>query len=71
MYISIALQIWRCEFCDERKNIKVSLEDIQQKEDTTFIIQPPSERGDDKALIFCVDVSGSMSVTTEVGKTAG
>ncbi len=31
-----------------------------------FIIQPPSETGDESLILFCVDVSGSMSVTSEV-----
>ena len=49
-------------------------EEKPDKQDVTFMLQPaPSTRAggrsgmDETMVIFCVDTSGSMCVTTEVG----
>ena len=63
-----------CEFC-QNKNMLDELieEEIPNKEDVTYMLKPaPSttasgKSGTDESLvILCVDVSGSMVVTTEV-----
>ena len=49
-------------------------EEMPTKEDTTFMIAPPqSAEGvaqgggvEDSLVVFCIDVSGSMCVSTEV-----
>lgn len=49
-------------------------EEVPTKDDTTFMIAPApvntdhgASGGVESLIIFCVDISGSMCVTTEVG----
>ena len=65
-----------CEFCGNRNEVDIVPEEIPTKMDTTFLISPPPTvvgvagadvAGVDEALVvFCIDISGSMCVTTEV-----
>ena len=66
-------KVWKCEFCEENNLADVEPEEIPKNDDVTFMIQPAmsttasGESGIDRSLIiFCVDTSGSMCVTTEV-----
>ncbi|XP_065179565.1 uncharacterized protein LOC135810028 [Sycon ciliatum] len=70
-------KIWVCEFCGEENSVDISEEEVPKKEDVTFMITPApatsaslaadqSGAVDKSIIVFCVDVSGSMSVTTEV-----
>lgn len=66
-------QVWRCEFCYKENTIDIMEEEIPKEEDVTFMLEPAlstSSAGpsgtDESLVIFCVDVSGSMCVTTEV-----
>ncbi|XP_038073703.1 circularly permutated Ras protein 1-like isoform X2 [Patiria miniata] len=63
-------QIWKCEFCDKRNPVTAAMQSIPKEDDLTFTIQPGSGGGDDTAVIFMVDISGSMSVTTAVPGTS-
>ena len=65
--------MWKCEFCGENNLVDLEDEEIPKNEDTTFMLQPApctaasGKTGVDESLvIFCVDTSGSMCVTTEV-----
>ena len=67
------LQVWKCEFCDHRNVVDLDEEEIPKDDDVTFMLEPAtstSARGpaelDESLVIFCVDVSGSMSTTIEV-----
>ena len=66
-----------CEFCGTRNEVDIIPEEIPSKSDTTFIISPApvsavggatggSMSVEDSLVIFCIDISGSMCVTTEV-----
>ena len=65
-----------CEFCGERNEIDVVKEELPTKADTTFLISPPSTvegvagggvaSAEEALVVFCIDISGSMCVTTEV-----
>lgn len=64
---------WDCEFCDQRNMVDLEDEEIPTDEDVTFMLEPAlsttasGPSGMDEALVvFCVDKSGSMCVTTEV-----
>ena len=56
-------------------------EEKTTKEDTTYLITPASVEGsgaargvggvDDAMVVFCIDISGSMCVSTEVGARRG
>ena len=68
--------MWKCEFCGENNLVDLEDEEIPKNEDTTFMLQPApctaasGKTGVDESLvIFCVDTSGSMCVTTEVSST--
>lgn len=68
-------KVWVCEFCATRNEVDIVPEEKPTKEDTTFMISAPTVVGvagggakgvDDALVVFCIDVSGSMCVTTEV-----
>jgi hypothetical protein len=70
------LQLWVCEFCGKHNEVDVEREEVPTKADTTFLISPApmvvggaggGVSGMEEALVvFCIDISGSMCVTTEV-----
>lgn len=65
-----------CEFCGSSTEVDIVEEEKPSKSDTTFLITPAAVEGggavggalgvDDAMVIFCIDISGSMCVTTEV-----
>lgn len=65
-----------CEFCGEHNEVDVVQEELPAKLDTTFLISPaPAVEGrtgggvssmEEALVVFCIDISGSMCVTTEV-----
>lgn len=70
-------QTWTCEFCGTVNSVDIVEEEIPTNEDVTYMISPaPATTSslaadvggpvDQSIIIFCVDVSGSMCVTTEV-----
>ena len=71
------IQVWVCEFCGTKNEVDIIPEEIPSKSDTTFIISPApvsaiggasggSMSVEDSLVVFCIDISGSMCVTTEV-----
>jgi len=65
--------IWTCEFCAHvNKLLITSLNEIPNKEDVTFLIEPANSEttsdnneknlksNDDNFLTYCIDISGSM-----------
>jgi len=66
--------LWICEFCGERNQLEfVEPEDIPKTNERDYILEPPLEE-DSKQInagmvIFVIDISGSMCVTTEVPGT--
>eukprot|EP01102_Stenamoeba_stenopodia_P018668 TRINITY_DN6891_c0_g1_i2.p1 TRINITY_DN6891_c0_g1~~TRINITY_DN6891_c0_g1_i2.p1 ORF type:complete len:715 (+),score=225.83 TRINITY_DN6891_c0_g1_i2:79-2223(+) len=63
-------KVWKCEFCDEiNKDINLAPEEMPSAESMDYLIEPAPETAnsvDESAVIFCLDISGSMCVTTEV-----
>ncbi|KAL5473515.1 hypothetical protein EMCRGX_G028006 [Ephydatia muelleri] len=69
-------KVWVCEFCGTKNSIDIVPEEIPTSPDTTYLLAPPPAVESDKSghggdvdetlAIFCIDVSGSMCVTTEV-----
>ncbi|XP_076077752.1 circularly permutated Ras protein 1-like [Mytilus galloprovincialis] len=66
-------QVWSCEFCNKVNEIDIMEEEIPKERDVTFMLEPAlstttaGPSGTDESLvIFCIDTSGSMCVTTEV-----
>ncbi|KAK3097067.1 hypothetical protein FSP39_006081 [Pinctada imbricata] len=66
-------KVWICEFCETKNILEIEVEEIPKNNDVTFMLEPSlstSTSGptglDESLVIFCVDISGSMCVTTEV-----
>lgn len=65
---------WTCEFCNFENRIFLDENEIPSSEEVTYILEPAAAREDanesseqdSKYLIYCIDISGSMSITTEV-----
>ncbi len=66
-----------CEFCGTKNEVDVVSEEIPTTGETTYLLTPPiTTKGvelatstvgmEDTLLVFCIDTSGSMCVTTEV-----
>ena len=65
--------MWVCEFCGHRNIVDLMEDEIPSSDVVTYMLQPApcttssGKSGRDESLvIFCVDVSGSMCVTSEV-----
>ena len=72
----LTLQVWVCEFCGSKNQVDIVAEEIPTEKDTTYMIAPAPVVGggegggasmEESLVIFCIDISGSMCVTTEVG----
>ncbi|GFN75620.1 circularly permutated ras protein 1 [Plakobranchus ocellatus] len=66
-------KVWQCEFCGKNVPVDLELEEIPGTEDVTYLLAPApftastSMAGLDRSLVvFCVDTSGSMCVTSEI-----
>jgi hypothetical protein len=66
-------KLWKCEFCNFENRIFLDANEIPNSNEVTYILEPaPSknetqtELKESKYLIYCIDISGSMSVTTPV-----
>jgi len=63
----LILQVWRCEFCDERNVVDITKDEVPADPDVTYMINPApattaaSCQGDESSMvIFCIDISSSM-----------
>ena len=68
-------QVWICEFCGTKNTIEIEAGEIPEEGDILYLQQREhSSKHDtlvsgitkDSIVVFCVDTSGSMGVTTEV-----
>lgn len=70
-------KLWKCEFCNFENRIFLDENEIPNIEEVTYILEPAPSKNEDEAnseeelkeakyLIYCIDISGSMSVTTPV-----
>jgi hypothetical protein len=63
-------QIWECEFCGLVNNVRLEDEEIPKGDQAVdYMLSPASEKTvslDSKTVLFCIDVSGSMCITTEI-----
>jgi len=61
--------VWQCEFCDNKNIIRLEDEEIPKSDTCDYMIEPPAQVSVSQStgtVIFCVDISGSMCVTTEL-----
>jgi len=65
---------WRCAFCNKINSALLSEEEVPKESIVDYIREVPAkaENTEEKAsVVFCIDVSGSMCVTSEIpGKVA-
>ena len=69
-----------CEFCGTSNTVDLAPEEIPTKEDTTYLITAAAAmqaegvaaaRGTEESMVvFCMDTSGSMCVTSEVSQSS-
>lgn len=67
-------QTWKCEFCNFVNNLQIDNEEIPKLNDVTYMLEPApgvvtaATAADihSEYVVYCIDISGSMSVTTEV-----
>ena len=64
---------WKCEYCGKVNQVDLDPEEIPQTDSRDYVLEPAQEeKGDSKTgdnsedVIFVIDTSGSMCVTTEV-----
>lgn len=66
-------QLWVCEFCGGKNLGDFEEVDLPTTDERDYMLEPPSQEDSKKhtsgSVIFVVDVSGSMCVTTEVPGT--
>ena len=73
-YKILYFKCWTCEFCNGDNIMDVEDDEKPKTEDVTFMLKPALTTlasglsGVDRMMmvVFCIDVSGSMCVTTEV-----
>lgn len=62
--------VWRCEFCKTiNEGIKADELELPKEDVVDFVLAPPPSSNvetHDNLVVYCVDASGSMCVTTEV-----
>ena len=66
---------WKCEFCNFENTILVQNDEIPNQEEITYLIESNHKVSqnnvalDSAYIIYCIDISGSMSVSTPVQAT--
>nr|XP_033784499.1 circularly permutated Ras protein 1-like isoform X2 [Geotrypetes seraphini]XP_033784500.1 circularly permutated Ras protein 1-like isoform X2 [Geotrypetes seraphini] len=60
--------VWTCEFCMKLNSIRLFCQPYRLFNDVTFVSAPFTNYAnvEEPLIVFCVDISGSMSVTSEV-----
>eukprot|EP00043_Microstomoeca_roanoka_P013684 m.134429 g.134429 ORF g.134429 m.134429 type:complete len:614 (+) comp15821_c0_seq2:129-1970(+) len=69
MFSVIEDKTWICEFCGKENHIKKPkpLKKIQNQSLVEYMLQPPkTKKQAPNSFIFCVDISGSMGVTSAI-----
>lgn len=63
-------QLWTCEYCYHRNIVHIEKEEIPTEDAVNYVLEVDEEKqkksSSDVSVIFCLDVSGSMCVTTPV-----
>lgn len=60
--------LWNCEYCGTLNSPVLEEEEIPKVDSIDYLIKPPPEAksADETAVVYCIDISGSMGVTSEV-----
>ncbi|KAF2075991.1 hypothetical protein CYY_002698 [Polysphondylium violaceum] len=62
---------WKCEFCKfVNENVMIEKEEIPNRDTIEYILSTPlsdvNMTKEDSIIVYCIDISGSMGITTEV-----
>jgi hypothetical protein len=68
------LQVWNCEFCLAKNPVEIEPEEIPKTDGVNYILEAAAQVIDKKhqgkpkdvSVVFCVDISGSMCVSTPI-----
>ena len=68
MLSTVKKTTWICEFCNHATEIDLEPEERPTVAELDYLIEPAADSGASKSelVVFCVDISGSMCVTSEV-----
>ncbi|KAH3765380.1 Ras GTPase [Pelomyxa schiedti] len=62
-----AITGWKCQFCLTDNSATVDPDEVPKADTVDYILAPPpADVMFESVIVFCIDVSGSMCVTTEV-----
>lgn len=71
-------QIWVCEFCESANQVHLEPEEIPTESKLVYVLETSEQvamerqgKNDSQAIIFCIDISGSMCVTQPVSGKVG
>lgn len=71
-------QIWVCEFCESVNQVNLEPEEIPTESKLVYVLETSEQvaierqgKNDSQAIIFCIDISGSMCVTQPVSGKIG
>jgi hypothetical protein len=67
-------KLWKCEFCSFKNHLQIENEEIPTNDDVTYMLEPAigvqnatsTQEINSEYVVYCIDISGSMSVTTRV-----
>lgn len=63
-------ELWKCEYCYYKNAVNIEKEEIPTEDAVNYVLEVDEAQKDksksDVSVIFCLDVSGSMCVTTPV-----
>lgn len=61
-------RIWDCEFCGRRNHLDLDFDELPCDDVVDFVVRPKPDAKTASArnVVFCLDVSGSMCVTSDV-----
>ncbi|XP_076466661.1 uncharacterized protein LOC143297936 [Babylonia areolata] len=66
-------KVWKCEFCGYRNLVDIDEDEKPAADDVTYLIEAAlstttcgTSGRDESIVVFCIDISGSMTITTEV-----
>ncbi|KAL6071496.1 Ras GTPase [Balamuthia mandrillaris] len=64
---------WHCDFCGKlNEEVGLEEEEMPRAQSVDYMLAPPSlDKGEDGLVVICVDISGSMCVSTEVPALQG
>jgi len=63
--------VWKCEYCKfVNENIMIEKEEIPSRDTIEYILSTPlsdtNMTKEDNIIVYCIDISGSMGITTEI-----